>query len=86
MTVMTNGNPRTLSYVARAHHSTCRETALEGYFEGYGHYSIHEEMLKDGVRTNAYRDYILNNPELFKDKVDNVLVDKAYVPNSSAIL
>eukprot|EP00045_Choanoeca_perplexa_P010406 m.105013 g.105013 ORF g.105013 m.105013 type:complete len:116 (-) comp15268_c0_seq19:911-1258(-) len=49
--------------------SLLRETAVEGYFEGYGHYSIHEEMLKDSVRTNAYRDYILQNPELFKDKI-----------------
>jgi len=26
-------------------------------------------MLKDRVRTEAYRDFILNNPQLFKDKV-----------------
>ncbi|KAG8915287.1 type I protein arginine N-methyltransferase Rmt1 [Tulasnella sp. 408] len=32
---------------------------------------IHEEMLKDSVRTNAYRDAILKNKQLFKGK--NVL-------------
>jgi hypothetical protein len=30
---------------------------------------IHEEMLKDGVRTNAYRNAIMHNMFLFKDKV-----------------
>jgi SAM-dependent methyltransferase len=29
---------------------------------------IHEEMLKDTVRTGSYRAAILNNPHLFKDK------------------
>jgi 2-polyprenyl-3-methyl-5-hydroxy-6-metoxy-1,4-benzoquinol methylase len=30
---------------------------------------IHEEMLKDTVRTLSYRNAILQNPHLFKDKV-----------------
>ena len=30
---------------------------------------IHEIMLKDKVRTDAYRDFILGNPALFKDAV-----------------
>jgi 2-polyprenyl-3-methyl-5-hydroxy-6-metoxy-1,4-benzoquinol methylase len=30
---------------------------------------IHEIMLKDTVRTDAYRDFIYNNKDLFKDKV-----------------
>ena len=29
---------------------------------------IHEEMLKDTVRTGSYRAAIINNPHLFKDK------------------
>ena len=29
---------------------------------------IHEEMLKDSVRTGSYRSAIVNNPHLFKDK------------------
>lgn len=30
---------------------------------------LHREMLTDKARTEAYRDFILNNPHLFKDKV-----------------
>ena len=29
------------------------------YFDSYSHYGIHEEMLKDEVRTLAYRDALL---------------------------
>uniref|UniRef100_A0A8C0UDQ9 Protein arginine N-methyltransferase 3 n=1 Tax=Cyanistes caeruleus TaxID=156563 RepID=A0A8C0UDQ9_CYACU len=39
------------------------------YFSSYGHYEIHEEMLKDKVRTESYRDFIYQNPHIFKDKV-----------------
>ena len=39
----------------------------EGYFESYAHHGIHEEMLKDKVRTESYRDFILKNPKIFKD-------------------
>ncbi|XP_029438422.1 protein arginine N-methyltransferase 3 isoform X3 [Rhinatrema bivittatum] len=38
------------------------------YFGSYGHYVIHEEMLKDRVRTESYRDFMYQNPHLFKDK------------------
>ncbi|EDQ88829.1 uncharacterized protein MONBRDRAFT_32648 [Monosiga brevicollis MX1] len=41
----------------------------EGYFAGYARVDIHEEMLRDVVRTESYRDYILNNPSIFQDKV-----------------
>uniref|UniRef100_A0A8C8GTF7 type I protein arginine methyltransferase n=1 Tax=Oncorhynchus tshawytscha TaxID=74940 RepID=A0A8C8GTF7_ONCTS len=46
-----------------------REDEDEAYFSSYGHYSIHEEMLKDKVRTESYRDFMYLNPEVFKDKV-----------------
>ncbi|XP_053539162.1 protein arginine N-methyltransferase 3 isoform X1 [Ictalurus punctatus] len=46
-----------------------REDEDEAYFSSYGHYSIHEEMLKDKVRTESYRDFMYGNPDLFKDKV-----------------
>ncbi|XP_042342948.1 protein arginine N-methyltransferase 3 [Plectropomus leopardus] len=46
-----------------------REDEDEAYFSSYGHYSIHEEMLKDKVRTESYRDFMYRNPEVFKDKV-----------------
>jgi type I protein arginine methyltransferase len=39
------------------------------YFNSYNHHGIHEEMLKDEVRTRSYRDAIYNNKHLFKDKV-----------------
>ncbi|TKS69466.1 Protein arginine N-methyltransferase 3 [Collichthys lucidus] len=46
-----------------------REDEDEAYFSSYGHYGIHEEMLKDKVRTESYRDFMYRNPEAFKDKV-----------------
>ncbi|KAI2640561.1 protein arginine N-methyltransferase 1 [Hypomontagnella submonticulosa] len=39
------------------------------YFNSYNHHSIHEEMLKDEVRTKSYMNAILQNKHLFKDKV-----------------
>ncbi|GAA5844790.1 hypothetical protein JCM11251_002277 [Rhodosporidiobolus azoricus] len=41
------------------------------YFESYQYNDIHEIMLKDRVRTNAYRDFIVHpaNAPRFKDKV-----------------
>ncbi|KAI3377355.1 hypothetical protein L3Q82_008559, partial [Scortum barcoo] len=46
-----------------------REHEDEAYFSSYGHYGIHEEMLKDKVRTESYRDFMYRNPEVFRDKV-----------------
>ncbi|ERF74414.1 arginine N-methyltransferase [Endocarpon pusillum Z07020] len=39
------------------------------YFTSYDHHGIHEEMLKDEVRTRSYRDAIYQNKHIFKDKV-----------------
>ena len=39
------------------------------YFGSYSHFYIHEEMLKDVVRTKAYQKAIENNKEDFHDKV-----------------
>lgn len=39
------------------------------YFDSYAHFGVHEEMLKDGVRTRAYMDSIMNNKHLFKGKI-----------------
>lgn len=44
-------------------------TSRDYYFDSYGHHGIHEEMLKDDVRTNTYQMAILNNRELFEGKV-----------------
>ncbi|XP_075249643.1 protein arginine N-methyltransferase 1-like [Convolutriloba macropyga] len=39
------------------------------YFDSYAHFGIHEEMLKDEVRTVTYRNAMYHNRHLFKDKV-----------------
>lgn len=44
-------------------------TSKDYYFDSYSHYAIHEEMLKDEIRTSTYRKAIEWNPHLFKDKV-----------------
>ncbi|XP_063617351.1 protein arginine N-methyltransferase 1-like [Cydia splendana] len=41
----------------------------EGYFNTYAHFGIHYDMLSDKVRTESYRDAILNNKETLKDKI-----------------
>ncbi|XP_067104734.1 protein arginine N-methyltransferase 3 [Osmerus mordax] len=64
MNVASSGSPGALGTVAEL-----REDEDEAYFSSYGHYSIHEEMLKDKVRTESYRDFMLLNPDVFRDKV-----------------
>ncbi|KAI9792764.1 MAG: type I protein arginine N-methyltransferase Rmt1 [Peltula sp. TS41687] len=39
------------------------------YFNSYNHHGIHEEMLKDEVRTRSYQNAICQNRHLFKDKI-----------------
>ena len=39
-----------------------------GYFESYSYNDIHETMLRDTVRTDAYRDFIYDNKHLFAGK------------------
>ena len=41
----------------------------DSYFGSYSHFSIHEDMLKDRVRTGSYMDACLNNKDQFKDKI-----------------
>ncbi|KAJ5683773.1 Ribosomal protein arginine N-methyltransferase rmt3 [Penicillium maclennaniae] len=45
------------------------EEADEGYFTSYAYNTIHESMLKDTIRTDAYRDFVYENKHVFKDKV-----------------
>ncbi len=47
----------------------CYKQVGEGYFDGYSHFSIHEEMLKDRVRTETYERAIMTCPALLKDKI-----------------
>lgn len=42
---------------------SCIKTIFKPFLAG-----IHEEMLKDSVRTGSYRSAIVNNPHLFKGK------------------
>lgn len=44
-------------------------TSADYYFDSYSHFGIHEEMLKDRVRTRSYMKAIVDNKHLFKDKV-----------------
>lgn len=43
---------------------------MDYYFRSYACLEIHEEMLKDRVRTDAYRDFIYDNKHVFEGKVD----------------
>lgn len=45
------------------------------YFDSYAHFGIHEDMIKDEVRTNTYRLAILDNPHLFKVFIPLFLVN-----------
>jgi len=43
-------------------------TSKDYYFDSYAHFGIHEEMLKDEVRTLTYRNSMWHNKHLFKGK------------------
>ncbi|DBB07799.1 hypothetical protein WJX82_004343 [Trebouxia sp. C0006] len=42
------------------------ERINEAYFDSYGFFGIHREMISDKVRTEAYRDALKQNPALIK--------------------
>lgn len=44
-------------------------SSADYYFNSYAHFGIHEEMLKDTIRTGSYERSILSNSHLFEDKV-----------------
>merc|ERR1711953_1395557 len=44
-------------------------TSKDYYFDSYAHFGIHEEMLKDEVRTLTYRNSMWHNKHLFEGKV-----------------
>ncbi|KAL0254492.1 Ribosomal protein arginine N-methyltransferase rmt3 [Diplodia seriata] len=39
-----------------------------GYFDSYSYNDIHETMLKDTIRTDAYRDFVYDNKHIFAGK------------------
>ncbi|KAI3846877.1 hypothetical protein MKX03_008470 [Papaver bracteatum] len=45
------------------------KTSAELLLDSYSHFGIHEEMLKDTVRTKTYQNVIYKNTFLFKDKI-----------------
>ena len=45
------------------------ENKKDYYFNSYSSYYIHEQMLKDKIRTGTYQEAILKNPDVFKDKI-----------------
>jgi hypothetical protein len=60
-------------------------TSQDYYFDSYAHHAIHEEMLKDEVRTRTYEMAICQNKHLFHDKVcafhGSFVVDPIHIPN-----
>ncbi|KAJ1289389.1 hypothetical protein BS78_02G160600 [Paspalum vaginatum] len=45
------------------------KTSADYYFDSYSHFGIHEEMLKDVVRTKTYQNVITQSSFLIKDKI-----------------
>lgn len=43
-------------------------SSVDYYFNSYSHFGIHEDMLKDSVRTGSYMRSILDNKHLFEGK------------------
>jgi len=64
----TTNNAAVSASVAVAGKKNGQKEKLDYYFDSYSHYGIHEEMIKDTVRTNTYRNAIVRNPHLFKGK------------------
>eukprot|EP00884_Botryococcus_braunii_P021362 jgi/Botrbrau1/790/Bobra.0181s0043.1 len=60
MTVESNGNGQTRQEDM---------TAADYYAQSYAHFGIHEEMLKDTVRTRSYQQAILRNRHLFEGAI-----------------
>merc|ERR1712073_88970 len=69
-----NGNNGTAAEVLKADKkledlSSEEMTSKDYYFDSYAHFGIHEEMLKDEVRTLTYRNSMYHNKHLFKNKI-----------------
>jgi type I protein arginine methyltransferase len=56
------------SGMGKNHHLMYDRTSADYYFDSYSHFGIHEEMLKDEIRTRSYMDAIMKNKHLFKGK------------------
>ncbi|XP_078171173.1 protein arginine methyltransferase 3 [Carex rostrata] len=60
---------RNLKVVRKGAAARERKDVDEDYFGAYSSFGIHREMLSDKVRTDTYRDALLNNPSLLKEAV-----------------
>ncbi|KII92620.1 hypothetical protein PLICRDRAFT_37398 [Plicaturopsis crispa FD-325 SS-3] len=65
---MSNAGPSTGNHAAADEPAHDGMTSRDYYADSYAHFGIHEEMLKDSVRTGSYRAAIVNNGHLFKGK------------------
>jgi len=63
------GDEKTATTVTTNNNTNDTGTSRDYYFDSYAHHGIHEEMLKDTVRTETYKNAILNNKHLFRDKI-----------------
>ena len=63
------GQPSSGAPPTRTTEEKAQDDLEGGYFSSYSYNAIHESMLKDSVRTDAYRDFIYDNKHLFRDKV-----------------
>jgi protein arginine N-methyltransferase 1 len=54
---------------ANGENETKGPTSSEYYWDSYAHFGIHEEMLKDEVRTRSYMNAIEQNKHLFAGKI-----------------
>ena len=69
-TIVTNGCDDGLMATGNGTASSSDDmTSKDYYFDSYAHFGIHEEMLKDEVRTLTYRNAVVHNKHLFKNKV-----------------
>lgn len=60
---------QTTNWVEHSKPVSALKSASDYYFQSYAHFGIHEEMLKDSIRTGAYQRAIMDNSHLFKDKI-----------------
>lgn len=60
---------RSAAFSKKEENQNDERTSKDYYFDSYSHHSIHEEMLKDEVRTRTYEMAIKQNPHLFEGKI-----------------
>lgn len=64
--VLANSPAASERLIRPSRHPQAGATSADYYADSYAHFGIHEEMLKDEVRTLSYRNSMWNNKHLFK--------------------